>query len=240
MKKVLFLVFLITFIHPLISAQNNKDVIYLKNGSIIYGTLIEISDNQYKIRSDDGSIFVFSVSEVEKFIKEPVSLNERKKNGPGLAVEAGFMLGSQTSDYPAPVSFNAMVTYTVETRNIISLGSGAEFLGKTYTPLFFEYKYLFYNRKVSQFAFFRTGVMLYLGPDEENQNYYYPLRKEYGGGASVTAGTGISWCGNGYETYLSFAYRYAHTNYVETDYNQQDVTYKLNYNRLEIKVGFKF
>jgi hypothetical protein len=42
------------------------------------------------------------------------------------------------------------------------------------------------------------------------------------------------------ETYLSFGYRYAQTSYMELNYNNQDVTYKNYYNRLEAKFGFKF
>ena len=56
-----------------------KDVLYLKNGSVINGTLIEITDNQYKIRTSDGSIFVFTSGEVDKYVKDVHAFAGRKK-----------------------------------------------------------------------------------------------------------------------------------------------------------------
>ena len=66
------------------------------------------------------------------------------------------------------------------------------------------------------------------------------MRKDYKGGASLGIGTGISWAKEESETYLTFAYRYAHTSYQQDDYNNVTYTYKNNFNRLEIKFGFKF
>ena len=43
------------------------------------------------------------------------------------------------------------------------------------------------------------------------------VRRIYKGGGSFTFGTGISWAKEDYETYLSFAYRYAHTSYTQKD-----------------------
>ena len=51
--------------------QNMIDVLYLKNGSIIRGYVIEQIPNKHiKIQTKDGSIFVFKMDEVIKTIKE--------------------------------------------------------------------------------------------------------------------------------------------------------------------------
>ena len=73
MRKYLLVSIVLIFNISLLSAQKTKDVLYLKNGSIIYGNLIEIVSDQYKIKTSDGSIFMFSADEVEKFIKEAPS-----------------------------------------------------------------------------------------------------------------------------------------------------------------------
>jgi len=243
MKKYFLIPILLIIIVYQSSAQKSKDVLYLKNGSVINGTLIEITDNQYKIQTSDGSLFIFSAPEVDKYIKEaPISIG-RKKAGLGFALEAGFLVGSQTSKYDSPFSFNCIAGYTFDTKNILGLGSGVEFLGQTFTPFFFEYKHLFYDRKVAPFIFFRSGVLFHLGSDDESIDSSYPqynVPRNYSGGASLAIGTGISWVREDIETYLSFAYRYAQTSYHETSYNQQDVTYKNYFNRLELKLGFKF
>jgi hypothetical protein len=241
MKKQLILLIMLTIIILPLSAQKTKDALYLKNGSVIYGKLLEISDNRYKIQTSDGSTFNFSSDEVDKFLKETPHYDGRKASGAGFALEGGLLIGSQNSDLNAPFSFNIIANYTSLTKNIFGIGSGVEFLGSTYSPLFFEYKRLFNDRKTAPFIFFRGGALIHTGGDEESDpynQYYYP--KDYKGGASLGIGTGISWAKEDLETYLTFAYRYAQTSYKQDNYNNIIYTYKVNYNRLEVKFGFKF
>lgn len=48
-----------------------QDVVYLKNGSVIRGDIIEMVPNEtVRIQTYDGSIFIFSYTDVEKFAKE--------------------------------------------------------------------------------------------------------------------------------------------------------------------------
>lgn len=81
MKRHLIPVIILIFINLPLTAQKSKDVLYLKNGSKIYGNLMEISDNQYKIKTSDGSLFIYSQPEVEKFINEATGFDGRKKTG---------------------------------------------------------------------------------------------------------------------------------------------------------------
>jgi hypothetical protein len=238
MKK-LILVSILLFIISLHSySQKAKDVLYLKNGSIIYGTLMEISNEQYKLKGSDGSIFIYPVGEVERYAKEVPSFTGRKKSGMTFALEAGLLIGSQSSEYKAPFSFNALAGYTIASKHMAGIGSGAEFLGKTFVPLFLEYKYTIRDKRVSPFLFARGGILIHVGADDESEYYYY--NKDYKGGPSFTLGTGLSWATEGLETYISFAYRYSQTSYIQEDYNHQEFTYENNYNRLEVKFGFRF
>jgi len=70
LRCVLFIMFF--GVSLCMSAQNNyQDVVYLKNGGIIRGTLIElIPDKSLKIETVDGNVFVFQMDEVEKITKE--------------------------------------------------------------------------------------------------------------------------------------------------------------------------
>lgn len=84
--KILFsLAFVLISI--MIFGQNNiEEVVYLKNGSIIRGTIIEQVPNQtLKIQTKDGSVFVFNLNEVQKITKEvpysnPVNTNTQVTN----------------------------------------------------------------------------------------------------------------------------------------------------------------
>ena len=243
MKRHLIPVIILIFINLPLTAQKTKDVLYLKNGSKIYGNLMEISDNQYKIKTSDGSLFIYSQPEVEKFINEATGLDGRKKNGLGFALEAGFMVGAQSTEYVAPFSFNYLGNYVYNTKDIFGLGSGVEYVGQPFMPLFLEYKRLMTDRKTAPFIFLRSGWLFHLkGESDNSDNNYsqYDYSKSYEGGFTFTMGTGVSWARDDIETYLSFAYRNAHTSYSQMNYNNQYATYKNTLNRLEIKFGFRF
>ena len=53
------------------NAQNYEEVVYLNNGSIIRGIIIEFVPSQtIKIQSREGNIFVYNLSEIQKITKE--------------------------------------------------------------------------------------------------------------------------------------------------------------------------
>jgi len=243
MKKLFPFIILLVVISLQLNGQKVKDILYLKNGSIIYGKLIEASESQYKIQTSDGSIFVYSTSEVEKFVKESSSTAERKDTGFGAGFETGFMIGAQNSEFPAPLSFDLFAGYNFNKRNIVNLGSGVEFVGVPFIPLFIEYKFIANDNKTAPFVFLRGGGVFYIGSNDEDNDTYYYARQNQKGGISYTLGTGISWAKEDFEPYLTFAYRYFTTSYVQSSYNgsgYSDYTYHDYYHRLEIKFGIRF
>ena len=78
MKKLMVLFIMLTIITLPLSAQRTKDALYLKNGSIIYGKLLEISENNYRIQTSDGSLFNFSSDEVDRLIKGVTAVRWKK------------------------------------------------------------------------------------------------------------------------------------------------------------------
>ncbi len=75
--------------------QTAQDVVYLKNGSIIRGMIIEQIPNQHlKIQTNDGSVYVYNIDEVERIAKEPPIFRApsgHKKN-PTLAFVLSFVV----------------------------------------------------------------------------------------------------------------------------------------------------
>ena len=71
-------------------AQQMEDVVYLKNGGLIRGTITEqIPSESLKIQTRDGNVFVYTMDEIAKISKEPVrrmqgDIRFQKKN-PWLA-----------------------------------------------------------------------------------------------------------------------------------------------------------
>lgn len=53
-----------------------QDVVYLNNGSIIRGTIIEqVPNKTLKIKTSDGSVFVYDIADIEKIAKEEPVVN---------------------------------------------------------------------------------------------------------------------------------------------------------------------
>ena len=61
-------------------AQDMQDVVYLKNGSIIHGTIIEqVPGVSIKIKTADGNTYVYKMEEISKTTKEEVTEDEEKQ-----------------------------------------------------------------------------------------------------------------------------------------------------------------
>ena len=54
-------------------AQQMEDVVHLKNGGLIRGTIIEqIPGESLKIKTRDGNVFIYTMDEIAKMSREPV------------------------------------------------------------------------------------------------------------------------------------------------------------------------
>ena len=58
-------------------AQQYEDIVYLKNGSVIHGTITElVMGKSIKIKTNDGNIFIFKMDEIENMTKEEVAVKK--------------------------------------------------------------------------------------------------------------------------------------------------------------------
>jgi hypothetical protein len=239
MKKTLTTAIMLILLCLSVQAQKEKDALYLKNGSIIYGRLLEVTPESFKVETSDNSIFIFKSEEVERFSKVVSGSFGRKSEGFSFALEAGLLAGAQHTDYTAPFSFNFLAGAVIKTKTIVSIGSGVEFIGRPFTPVFLEFRQVIFDQKTSPFIYARGGALLALG-DDDKVSYISYDPYNHKGGALVGFGSGVSWAREDYEMYLSFGYRFSHTSFQKDDYNQRNVIYTNNLNRLEMKFGFRF
>ncbi len=74
MKKLLALTVALVFTNLLYGQTGNwEEVVYLKNGSVIRGTIIEqVPKKTIKIQTKDRNVFVYNIDEVEKIAKEEI------------------------------------------------------------------------------------------------------------------------------------------------------------------------
>lgn len=78
MRKALLIVCAVVCSVFYVAAQQLEDVVYLKNGSVIRGTILEqVPGKTLKIMTNDGSQFVYKIAEVEKMTKEPARYQQQ-------------------------------------------------------------------------------------------------------------------------------------------------------------------
>jgi len=78
-----------------VSSQMLEDVVYLKNGDIIRGTIItQVIDQSVTIRTAGGSEFTYTVDRITKLAKEPVMKMPtiKKEKSPGVAAICSFLI----------------------------------------------------------------------------------------------------------------------------------------------------
>ena len=88
-------------------AQQMEDVVHLKNGSIVRGTIIEqLPGESLKIQTQGGSVFVYTMDEIAKISKEPVEMGGRvdaKKDAPVAETETPSSQADEPNEpRPAP------------------------------------------------------------------------------------------------------------------------------------------
>ncbi|MGD9581444.1 MAG: hypothetical protein AB7V50_08725 [Vampirovibrionia bacterium] len=100
MKKYLALLLFACIATLSFGQSNYQDVVYLKNGSIIRGVIIEqVPNKSIKIETTDRNVFVYQMDEIEKLTKEItaqdkiVSTSNKRKGFIGLSIGASIPVG---------------------------------------------------------------------------------------------------------------------------------------------------
>ena len=73
MKKLLLSLVLVLSSVVMFAQSNMREVVYLKNGSVIKGVILEqVPNESIKVQTADGSVFVYPMADVERITKETV------------------------------------------------------------------------------------------------------------------------------------------------------------------------
>ncbi len=99
-------------------AQQMEDVVHLKNGGLVRGTIIEqIPGESLKIQTRDGNVFVYTMDEIAKMSKEPVMrtrghIGANKKN-PWIAFGLSLLIPGAGQAYNDQLGKGAIQLGTV-------------------------------------------------------------------------------------------------------------------------------
>ena len=133
-KIVSFILFVLIATASFAQNYNYQDVVYLKNGSIIRGIIIEQTPNKsIKIQTSDNNVFVYDMFEIEKMAKESYqrkSLNHGDnfylETGYKGIVELGYEIG--VGDYGLDrLKLNIINGYQVNPNFSLGIGTGLRY-----------------------------------------------------------------------------------------------------------------
>jgi|WetSurMetagenome_2_1015567.scaffolds.fasta_scaffold107116_1 hypothetical protein len=187
-NSLIVFLFLITIICTNLFAQGNyQDVLYLKNGSIIHGMIIEQTPGKsLTIKTANNDVFVFSFDEIDKMTKEQLPENEPIKT-PTLPrttfysniSRIGFLSGESSNIF----SINTVNGIRIKQNFALGFGLGYEkYPDRTAIPLFIDTRYCPLKGDISPIIFGDLGYSVINFDDITGSKY---------GGFMFNLGTGL-------------------------------------------------
>lgn len=177
--KSFWLLILVVAALNVMAQTNYEDVVYLKNGSIIHGVIIEQVPNvSIKIKSGPN-VFFYKMEEIEKFTKEEVKKEdggggmkdyEFKKKGFVFNYELGFIDYPSGGDDLALLAIMLVHGYQFNPHFSLGLGAGAEISSKgAYNiPVYADARVYFLKTRCTPFFNFAFGYNHFIGDNGYN------------------------------------------------------------------------
>jgi hypothetical protein len=248
MKKLspIFLILsLLTLIINPAQAQRLEDVVYLSNGTIIHGILLNDSTSQtVRILNHEGDTWAFNRVDIDSIKREKAFEYKAKLfNQPGVEVNinAEFLLrsGNNAIGKAAIPGINLGLGYRFNP--FLSAGTeiGMEFYDWMEIPISSSLRVRTSGRALSQLIFLRAGYTLPAEKRADDWDYSYKSR----GGIHTTIGAGIERIINENASFLfTFSYHYQELNYHLSPMNQwaQERDRTEAYSRLRLTLGYVF
>lgn len=225
-----------------IAQANRQDAVYLRNGSIIRGKVLENVIGKFtRIETVGRNVLVIPEGDVERLIMdEPIPQKERtepKPYGYLALADLGFMGGVQNT-----MSLVLINGYQFRNRVSVGGGFGIEKFGEQVIPVFADVRYNFLKGGITPFVFLQSGYSFPLGK-QTNVNL-----TEIKGGAIINPGIGmrmnftthnalifsLGWRYQEIRSHYAYAYYWGGPIF-DNGYDRTDF-----YRRIAIRVGFVF
>ncbi len=241
----------------LFAQTGKKDVVYLKNGSVIIGTIVLEDDKKFiQLKTSDRSLSIFKYDQIDS-INHQESLYRPKKaktpfnTGYFNLTEIGVLAGNSNNANKSAFTMMNISSWKFACGFTAGVGVGVEFFNETYLPVVADFRYYIREHGPLPFVALQAGYSIPLGGSYSQQNYYYGYNEVLIGPGYYTVNQDMSARGGflinpsiGIQAQLnenlalvfSAGYRYMRHNY------GKDENYKLEveYNRLSLKVGLLF
>jgi hypothetical protein len=174
MKKIFAFILFFSIGLLTIAQESLQDVVYLKNGSILRGTIMEqVPNKTIKIQTTDRNVFVYQMDEIEKLSKEPIP--EKGKSYSGSSGRQSGYLGVLDFSYGIGLSetydmfqINVINGYRFNPYFSLGFGTGFEFIPKTdalIIPLYADLRGYFIDGVITPYLGLDLGYSILTKPD---------------------------------------------------------------------------
>lgn len=215
----------------------SQEIVHLKNGSIIKGSVVEQIPNQYiKIQSGDGSVFVYQSDEISK-IEKAVKKNRFKSylskeydiTGYRGFVDIGFQRGLDLSVHDFSC-FIISTSHGYQFSQLTFLGIGVGYNEYAF-PIFVDYRQNFIKGSISPFFNMKAGLMYSISHAKPSHEGYY-LLPAFGCKFMVSDKVAAN---------ISVGYNCSFAKMYEWDYETHERETKYNnFGGLSCQIGFEF
>ena len=176
MKKIWLFMLLVFGSFAFCMAQEMQEVVYLKNGSVIRGVIIEqVPGKSLKIQTNDGNIFAYEMAEVEKISKEQATTETKNKQSSNLSnngakrgyrgfVEMGYTIGKNRWSGTNRFELVTSRGYQFNPYFYVGLGTGVHYYHQAdliEIPIFADLRADFLNYGITPFVDFKIGYTVY-------------------------------------------------------------------------------
>ncbi len=216
-----------------------EDVVYLKDGSILRGFIVEMDENQsLKIEIEGGSQFFILFEEVQEITKEP-RYKESFYKDQGYVNHTGIdRLPGKTGS-----STRYQMTHGYQFNPYFSLGLGIAYVSYNEplntVPVFLDAKMKLLKANTTPFTFIKLGYSFTSEGDNEN----WPPIEEHNGGLMYNIGGGLIFeTRAGYGWYINLGYSFEKMSFQEENlwWNQQTIDNDITYKRVNFGIGLTF
>ena len=182
LKSSFLFVFLLGIIGRICSqSESTKEIVYLKNGSIIKGTIVEWIPNESITIHANDNIFVFKISDIDR-VKRELNSSNLEKPQPKAKVEPSIYesnislgYGLESGKYGLNVfCFNWVYGKNLNANHYVGIGTGIrhfEEINMTMVPLLLDRRYRINQNEISPFVRLSGGYSLNVSNGIDNSGF---------------------------------------------------------------------
>jgi hypothetical protein len=248
-KTLLPLLLLLGLVLPATAQRKKQEVIYLKNGSVIRNIQeMEHADSLIRVRTADGSVFVFGPGDLAKMGFEPRQ-SRYKTSGYLLSFEWGVLAGRQSPRTQFGIAREAVTSFSFAVVNgyrfnrFIGTGLGVgidAYREGVMTPVFVRATGHLFNAKFSPVYAVDAGYGFYspVFNDQPRNNVKY----RFGGGLMGHAAGGMQvFLGRDVALYTMLGYRLQQGRFeFSSEPLESREVERILFRRLSLRLGFSF